>query len=106
MNRRKTVQLLNEWKSFLSESTEPKFKKEDEGNLKVVVQDCCGSCSKKKDFKSLGIPKEDQKALEGVLEARDGPNYGGQNIVLVLVKGEKEARHFPQCCVKRKSDDK
>lgn len=106
MNRNKTAQLLNEWKSFLSESTKPKFEKKDEENLKVVVQDCCGSCSTSEAFKSFGIPGKDEEALEGVLHGHDLYNKEGQNIVLVLVKGEKEARHFPQCCVKRKSGDK
>ena len=105
MNRRKTTQLLNEWKSFLSESTEPKFKEEDEEKLKVVVEDCCGSCSEKEEFTSLNIPKQGNP-LEGVLVERNGPNYGEQNIVIVRLKGEKKPRHFPQCCVKRKSDVK
>ena len=105
MNRNKTAQILNEWKSFLSESTEPKFKEEDEGNLKVVVEDCCGSCREKEEFISLDIPEQGDPS-EGVLKESNGPNYGGQNIVLVLVKGEEKARQFPQCCVKRKSDVK
>jgi hypothetical protein len=105
MNRNKTAQLLNEWKSFLNESVKPKFSKDDIGK-KVVVKDCCGGCSTKKEFKTLGIPSKEEAALKGVLEGLDGPNYGGQNIVFVKVSGEDKARHFPQCCVKKESGPK
>lgn len=108
MNRNKTAQLLKEWKSFLSEGKEPTFTaKEAENNIAVVVEDCCGECSNKTGIKipPQGSPREG--SLEGHdMRNRDEFKKGKENFVLVHLKGEEKARHFPQCCVKRKSDNK
>ena len=113
MNRNKTAQLLNEWKSFLSEGKEPIFTALDVKNkLKVKISTCCEYCVDY--FKEKDLSKYVNKS--GVLSGHDMKNRiefkdGKENFVLVALDGkEKEEKReevqFPQCCVKRKSDDK
>ena len=113
MNRKKTAQLLNEWKSFLSEGKDPIFTALDvENKLKVKISTCCSYC--KKYFKEKDLSKYVNKS--GVLTGHDMNNRdefknGKENFVLVMLDGkEKEEKRekvqFPQCCIKRKSDDK
>lgn len=109
MNRNKTAQLLNEWKSFLSEGKEPTFTALDvENKLKVKISTCCKYCVEY--FKEKDLSKHINKS--GVLSGHDMKNRdefknGKENFVLVTLDGKvKEKVQFPQCCVKRKSDDK
>ena len=106
MNRNKTAQFLNEWKSFLNEGKESTFtKKEAEARIAVVVEDCCGSCgtNSKEDIPPQGSPQEG--TLEGHnMKNRDYFKEGKENFVLVHLSNEDSPRQFPQCCVKRKSD--
>tara|TARA_B100001121_G_C18390151_1_gene480390 strand:+ start:225 stop:545 length:321 start_codon:yes stop_codon:yes gene_type:complete len=104
MNRNKTAQFLNEWKSFLNEGKDPNFS-EDEIGIKVVVEDCCGSCgtNSKEDIPPKGSPQEG--TLKGHdMKNRDYFKEGKENFVLVHLSNEDSPRQFPQCCVKRKSD--
>ena len=111
MNRNKTAQLLNEWKTFLSEGKDPTFSEDDIG-IKVKISTCCEYCETY--FKEKDLSKHIDKS--GVLSGHDMNNRdefkdGKENFVLVMLDGkEKEEKRekvqFPQCCVKRKSDDK
>ena len=93
MNRNKTAQILNEWKSFLNEGGSKKFNKDDL-NKKVIVKDCCGQCHKK----HKNVPEEGQ--LTGQLKAINLPDIHGVNNVSISVNG-KEGKYFPECCVEK-----
>ena len=109
MNRNKTAQILNEWKSFLSEGKDPIFTALDvENKLKVKISTCCEYCETY--FADKNLSKHIDKT--GTLSAhdinnRDNFKEGKENFVLVTLDGKEEEKvGFPQCCVKRKSDDK
>ena len=91
MNRNKTAQLLNEWKSFLNEGGSKKFKDKDL-DKKVIIKDCCGKCHKT----HKNVPAKGQ--LSGQLKAIDLPDRNETNFVLVAINGKKE-KQFPECCV-------
>ena len=91
MNRNKTAQLLNEWKSFLHEGGSKKFKKEDI-DKKVIVKDCCGKCHKT----HKNVPAKGQ--ITSNLEVINLPDRHDVNFVLVSVDGKK-GKQFPECCV-------
>jgi len=92
MNRNKTAQILNEWKTFLNEGGSKKFKEKDI-NANVIVKDCCGKCH----ITHKNVPEKGK--LEGKLEGIDMPDRKNANFVLVKIKNQSKAKQFPECCV-------
>lgn len=106
MNRNKTAQLLNEWKSFLSEGVKSTFTaQEAKDEIAVVVEDCCGSCGEKSgiDIPKKGSPKFGKLTSHDVNDIKIGDRT--ENLVMVKI-GNSDPKKYPQCCVKRKSDSK
>ena len=98
MNRSKTAQLLNEWKSFLNEKEDPKFKKEDENSLRVKI-------SIKDEFKEYcednSLLKYDNKT--GTISGYNMKNrdINNKDTNFVLVKIDNVEKQFPDVCVER-----
>lgn len=104
MNRNKTAQLLNEWKSFLREGKEPTFSKDDVG-IKVKISPCCDSCKEYFTDKNLDSYKNKTGTLTGHdVPNREIPGRGEENFIVVSV--DDKEKQFPQCCVKRESGAK
>lgn len=99
MNRNKTAQLLNEWKSFLSEGKNPTFSKEDIGKKVKIIID--------KDYKEFFSEKDikDYSGKVGELvshNVNDRKNEKIDKMVnFVVVSIDNKEKQFPDKCVKR-----
>ena len=100
MNRSKTAQLLNEWKSFLNEEKLKFSSKDVKDKLSVKISSCCKNC--KNYFANNKLKNLDGKT--GTLKAHDVNNRevpGLGMVNFVVVKVNKSEKQFPECCVKR-----
>tara|TARA_Y100001958_G_C21126453_1_gene469048 strand:+ start:455 stop:760 length:306 start_codon:yes stop_codon:yes gene_type:complete len=99
MNRNKTAQLLNEWKSFLNEEKLEFSSNDVDNKLSVKISSCCKNC--KKYFKENKLKNLDGKT--GTLTSNDVNNRkipGLGMVNFVVVKIGKIEKQFPECCVK------
>lgn len=101
MNRDKTAQMLNEWKSFLNEGVKTEFSKEEADNeieVKIVIKsDDTEFFSKEDRVKYSG---RTGKLVSHDVNDRKSEETGKMtNFVVVSIDGKE--KQFPDKCVKR-----
>ena len=98
MNRTKTAQLLNEWKSFLNEGVKTKFSKKDIGKkVKIIIDK-----ENEEFFSAKDIEKYSGKVGELIShDVNDRKNEKIDKMVnFVVVSINDKEKQFPDKCVK------
>ena len=101
MRRKDTTKLLKEWKSFLYENKNPKFKN-SVGDKVIITYNCPDECSKWLKDKGIADKTEGEISVSDLRNIKIGNKI--YNPCLVKLANGKE-KYVPDVCVLLKDDN-